>query len=399
MSLTDSQKWLLLMSVALLAFLLWLLAPVLFPFLVAAALAYLGDPLVDMLEARKLSRTVSVVIVFCGLFLVLFIVFAFVIPTLQQELVALINKLPGYIDWVQTTVLPWLQSQLSLETAGWNLDNLKQVILSQWQSVGGVAAGVMSSVSRSGLALLGWLANLVLIPVLTFYLLRDWDVLVERVHELIPRRYEAAAVHLAKDCDEVLGAFMHGQLLVMVSLGSVYAFGLWVVGLDMALLIGMLAGVVSFVPYLGFILGILVAGIAAVMQFQDFIHLFYILLVFGAGQMLESFLLTPYLLGDRIGLHPVAVIFAVMAGGQLFGFVGILLALPAAAVIVVLLTHAHERYVNSQLYAAAEQGKVPDDPPDPVIDQVEERVTEDTEEVILNELADELTNSEPGKPE
>ena len=400
MSLTDSQKWLLLTSVALLAFLLWALAPVLFPFMVAAALAYLGDPLVDKLEERNLSRSVSVVIVFCGLFIGLFIVFAFIVPALQQELMALIKKLPGYIDWVQTTVLPWLQAQFSLETTSWNLESLKQTILSQWQSVGGVAASIMESISRSGLALLGWLANLVLIPVLTFYLLRDWDVLIARVHELIPRRYEATTVHIAKDCDEVLGAFMHGQLLVMLSLGSVYAFGLWIVGLDMALLIGMLAGIVSFVPYLGFILGVLVAGVAAVMQFQDFIHLFYILLVFGAGQMLESFLLTPYLLGDRIGLHPVAVIFAVMAGGQLFGFVGILLALPAAAVIVVLLTHIHKRYVNSQLYAVAEYEKVLNAPPDPIADQpVETAVAEERQDITPLEPVDVPASSEPNKPE
>lgn len=355
MSMTDSQKWFSLISVALLLVLLYLLAPVLFPFLVAAALAYLGDPLVDWLEARKLSRSVSVITVFCGLFLGIFIIFAFVVPVLQQELVALLKKLPAYIDWLQGTVLPWLQTQFSIEIPVWDLDSLKQAVSSHWQSVGGVAAGLMGSVSRSGLALLGWFANLVLIPVLTFYLLRDWDLLMTRIHELLPRRSEQAVVRLARDCDEVMGAFMHGQLLVMLALGTVYSVGLWLVGLDMAVLIGMLAGMVSFVPYLGFILGMLVAGIAALMQFQDAIHLFYVLLVFGFGQTLESFLLTPYLLGDRIGLHPVAVIFAVMAGGQLFGFVGVLLALPAAAVIMVLLSHAHERYVSSELYTNKQQ--------------------------------------------
>jgi predicted PurR-regulated permease PerM len=348
MQLSDSQKWMLLTGTALVAVLVYLLAPVLFPFLVASALAYLGDPLVDRLEARKLSRTLSVVLVFCGLFLALFIVIAFVVPALQQELVALVKKLPGYIDW--------LQARLAQIFGTVDLASLKAAIREHWQSVGGVAAGLMGSVSRSGLALVGWFANLVLIPVLTFYLLRDWDVLVARIHELIPRRYEEQVVRLARDCDEVLGAFMHGQLLVMLALGSVYSLGLWLVGLDMAFLIGMLAGLVSFVPYLGFILGIAVAGVAALMQFHDIIHLFYILLVFGVGQALESFLLTPYLLGDRIGLHPVAVIFAVMAGGQLFGFAGVLLALPTAAVIMVLLRHAHERYVNSQLYGAFEGG-------------------------------------------
>jgi len=355
MSMTDSQKTFTLLSIVLLAGLLYLLAPVLFPFLVALALAYLGDPLVDMLEARKLSRSVSVMVVFCGLFLGIFLVFVFVVPALQQELVALLKKMPAYIDWLQETMLPWLQAQFLIELPAWDLSSLKQAISSHWQSVGGVAAGVMESVSRSGLVLLGWFANLVLVPVLTFYLLRDWDLLVARIHELVPRRSERTIVHLATDCDEVLGAFMHGQLLVMLALGAIYSIGLWLVGLDMAFLIGVLAGLVSFVPYLGFIIGMLVAGIAALMQFQDVIHLFYVLLVFGFGQTLESFLLTPYLLGDRIGLHPVAVIFAVMAGGQLFGFVGVLLALPAAAVVMVLLRHAHERYVSSELYADKQQ--------------------------------------------
>ncbi len=399
MLLTDSQKWLLLIGAALVLLLLYLLAPVLFPFLVAAALAYLGDPLVDRLEARKLSRSLSVVIVFCGLLLGVFIVFAFVVPVLQQELVALIKKLPAYIDWVQNTVLPWLQAQLSLDMPGWNLDNLKQAVISHWKSVGDVAAGVVGSVSRSGLALLGWFANLVLIPVLTFYLLRDWDLLVARVRELIPRRYEQSVVQIARECDEMLGAFMNGQLMVMLSLGTVYSVGLWMVGLDMAFLIGMLAGLVSFVPYLGFILGMLVAGIAALVQFQDAIHLFYVLLVFGVGQMLESFLLTPYLLGDRIGLHPVAVIFAVMAGGQLFGFVGILLALPVTAVIMVLLNHAHDQYVNSQLYAAGDMVAVPA-PDDPGIEvPVEETAMSDLESIdaAVSENVDESV-SDSDKP-
>jgi len=348
---TDSQKWLLFLGIAALGWLLYLLAPVLTPFLLAAAFAYLGDPLVDRLEARKLSRTTSVLIVFTALLTVAVIAFVVIVPALQQEIVAVIGKLPGYIDWLQFTVLPWLSAKLSIDMSGWDLDSLKLIIKEHWQQVGGAAVGVMDSISRSGLALLGFLVNLVLVPVLGFYLLRDWDLLVARTRELVPVRYEKRVVHLAKDCDEVLGAFMHGQLLVMISLGAVYSIGLWLVGLDMAMLIGMGAGLVSFVPYLGFILGVLVAGIAAIMQFQDAIHLLYILAVFGTGQMLESFLLTPYLLGDRIGLHPVAVIFAVMAGGQLFGFVGILIALPVAAVIMVLLRHAHERYIGSEVYS------------------------------------------------
>jgi predicted PurR-regulated permease PerM len=149
----------------------------------------------------------------------------------------------------------------------------------------------------------------------------------------------------------VLGHFLRGQLTVMSALAAVYTLGLWWVGIEVALLIGLFAGMVSFVPYLGFILGVVVAGVAALVQYQDAAHLLQVLLVFGVGQLLESFVFTPYLLGNRIGLHPLGVIFAIMVGGRLFGLVGVLLALPAAAVIGVALRHAHERYMKSRLYA------------------------------------------------
>ena len=216
--------------------------------------------------------------------------------------------------------------------------------------MGGIAAGIMKSVTQSGLVFLAWLANLVLIPVVTFYLLREWDVLVARVGELLPRRVEPTIAMLARDCDEVLGAFFRGQLSVMLALGIIYSAGLWLVGLDLALLIGLVAGLLSFVPYLGFALGLLMAVIATVAQYHDLFHLVPIVLVFGVGQMLEGMVLTPYLVGDRIGLHPVAVIFAVMIGGQLFGFFGVLLALPVAAVVMVLLRYAHRQYRDSELY-------------------------------------------------
>lgn len=345
---TDSQKWLLLIGAALVAALLYALGPVLTPFLIAAGLAYLGDPLADRLEARNFSRTTAVVIVFAVLTLAVVLAIAVLAPLLQQQLLALARKMPGYIDWLQHTALPWLQARFASDLPVLDLEQLKQAVREHWQQVGGIAAGVMSSVTGSSLALLGLFANLVLIPVLTFYLLRDWDVLVARIHELIPRRCEPRAVRLARECDAVLGAFMHGQLLVMVALGMVYSIGLWIVGLDMALLIGMIAGLASFIPYLGFILGMVLAGIAALMQFQEALPLLYVLIVFGVGQMLESFVLTPYLIGDRIGLHPLVVIFAVMAGGQLFGFIGVLLALPVAAIAMVVLRDFHRQYLRHQ---------------------------------------------------
>lgn len=179
-------------------------------------------------------------------------------------------------------------------------------------------------------------------------------MLTARIREMLPRAMEPTVVRLAGECDEVLGAFLRGQLMVMLALGAVYSTGLWLIGLDVALIIGMAAGLLSFVPYLGFAIGLLAASIAAIVQYQDIMHFLMVLAVFGVGQMLEGMVLTPWLVGDRIGLHPVAVIFAVMAGGQLFGFFGILLALPVAAVVMVLLRHAHGRYLQSRLYAAKE---------------------------------------------
>jgi predicted PurR-regulated permease PerM len=261
-----------------------------------------------------------------------------------------VRKLPGYIDLIQQDMLPQLAANLGVERETLALGALKEAILKNWQSAGGLLVSVIGDISKSGLVLLAWLGNLVLIPVVTFYLLRDWDLLIARLRNLLPRRVEPIVVSLATECDRVLAEFLRGQLLVMAALGLIYSIGLWIVGLDVALLVGMVSGLASFVPYLGLVLGILLAGIAAYFQFQEFLPLLYVAAVFGVGQLVEGMLLTPILVGDRIGLHPVAVIFAVLAGGQLFGFLGILLALPAAAVVVVLLRHAHRHYLESGLY-------------------------------------------------
>jgi len=220
-----------------------------------------------------------------------------------------------------------------------------------WKEAGGIASTAVNYVTRSGAIVIQFIGSLVLIPVVTFYLLRDWDDLVARVHELLPRKSEPVISMLAKQSDEVLGSFLRGQILVMIALATIYSVGLGIVGLELALLIGLIAGLVSFVPYLGFIVGIMIASIAAIFQFHDFMHIVYVAIVFAIGQMAEGMFLTPHLVGDRIGLHPVAVIFAVLAGGQLFGFVGVLLALPIAAVIAVILRYVHERYIASNMYA------------------------------------------------
>ena len=273
-----------------------------------------------------------------------------ILPLLERQVVVLAEKLPLYIDRAQNYLLPLLKEQFGLEIGIFDFNVLKQSLSDYWKTAGGIAANVVSSISHSGLVLAGWIANFLLMLVVTFYLLRDWDSLMAKIHALIPRKNEELVVTLAKESDEVLGAFFRGQMLVMLTLSVVYTVGLMLVGVDTALLIGVLSGMVSFVPYLGFIVGIVVASVAALMQFQELMPLFYIAIVFLTGQMLEGMLLTPLLVGDKIGLHPVEVIFAVLAGGQLFGFVGVLLALPVAAVIAVVLRHMLERYTQSELY-------------------------------------------------
>ena len=335
-----------------LGWLLYLLAPVLTPFLFAALLAYLGDPVVDRLEEQNFSRTFAVMAVFSVITIALLLLLLFLIPLLERQISGLLRRLPIYLDWFQINVLPWLQDSLGINPAAL-LDffsYLKEEIASSPAKVGGLAANVLSSVTRSSAIIIGWLINLLLIPVVTFYLLRDWDVLMARIGELLPRRIEPIVVTLAKECDEILGAFLYGQFMVMLSLGIIYSLGLTFIGLEFSLLIGMLAGLISFVPYLGTIVGVVTAGAAALLQFQDVIHVALVLGVFAIGQAIETAVLYPLFVGDRIGMHPVAVIFAVLAGGQLFGFFGVLLALPVAAVIMVLLRHTHDEYLKSWLY-------------------------------------------------
>jgi predicted PurR-regulated permease PerM len=206
--------------------------------------------------------------------------------------------------------------------------------------------------SHSGAVVISWLMNLVLIPVVIFYLLGDWDQIVARVHDLLPRCWTPVVTVLAEESDEVLSAVFRGQFAVMAAFGAIYSIGLWLAGLDLGLLIGMFSGLIGFIPYAGAISGVVAASVAALAQFEDLWSLVPVLAVFGVGQMLEGIWLTPWLIGNRIGLHPVAAIFAVLAGGQWFGFLGVLLALPAASVIMVLVRHIYGFYKMSELYSS-----------------------------------------------
>ena len=365
-----SRRWQLFALAAVIVYLLWLLAPVLMPFAIAAMLAYLGDPLADRLERLGLKRMWAATIVFVVLLVVVVGVLLLLIPMIVHQVENLVSNLPRYGDWAQNVAWPWLQARLHLDPHTFDSDRLLATVKAHIGSIGGVATAVIGKVSRSGVGIAMWLTNLVLIPVVAFYLLRDWDRLVAKVDAVLPRSIQPTVAYLARESDQILGAFVRGQLLVMLALGVFYGTGLGLVGLSVGLLIGMVAGLLSFVPYLGFIIGFVAAIIAALVQFGDWAHVLMVCGVFMLGQLLEGYVLVPKLVGDKIGLHPVAVIFAVLAGGYLFGFLGVLLALPAASVIVVLLRYLVERYRMSELYN--DEG-----PADPVIAEVEVAVRAD----------------------
>jgi len=330
---------------------LWLLAPILTPFIIGAGLAYIGDPIVDWLQRRKLSRTAGVCVVFLGLTVLGLLAALLLAPMLYHQAVALLKNIPDWLAWLQNTALPHLGLALP-DGVHLDPDGLKQIVTEHWSKAGNVLQTIWAKVSQSSLALITTFANLLLIPIVSFYLLRDWDDLVAWIGRAIPPRHLPLAQRLTGEADEVLGAFIRGQLSVMAVLSVFYVVALWAAGLDLALLVGIIVGLISFVPYLGAIVGILTAGVAMLVQTQDPVSLLWIGAVFAVGQFLESNILTPWMVGDRIGLHPVAVIFAIMAGGQLFGFIGVLVALPAAAVIAVLLRYAMQQWLASPLYQA-----------------------------------------------
>jgi predicted PurR-regulated permease PerM len=346
----DVSRWPLALVVIAFGGLLYLLNPILSPFVLGALIAYLGDPLVDAWERRGLNRTGGVVIVFLLFTALTISVLIFAVPRLLHQLDALIARVPDIYQWLTQVALPWLQQRLALPIERMPQMDWSEQLAGNWQSVSKVTASTLKQVTGSGASLLLGLANLALVPVVAFYLLRDWDLLMQKALRMIPMAWQERTAYMAGEADEVVGAFLRGQFLVMCALGVIYSTGLWLVGLQLALLLGVLAGLASIVPYLGFMVGIVASCIAAYAQFQDWTVLLWVGLVFAIGQAIESMVLTPVLVGDRIGLHPVAVIFALMAGGQLAGFVGVLLALPLAAVIMVFMRHAVNHYRSSDLY-------------------------------------------------
>jgi predicted PurR-regulated permease PerM len=345
------RRWQLLVLVLIVGGVLYLLAPVLTPFAVAAMFAYLFDPVVAQLQRLRLRRDFAVGVVFLGLTVLFVLMLLALIPYLQRQAALLIQALPAWIAWLQNDAIGWLNATFNLTLEMPDTQQLAAIVQEHWKEAGGAAATVVTKVSQSGFAILAWIAHLVVVPVAFFYLLRDWHVLLNHIGELLPRSVEGTVTRLAREVDETLSGFVRGQLSVMLVLGLIYAIGLRLVGLDVGPLIGIIAGLISFVPYLGAILGVAAGVIAALVQYHDWLHVVLVLAVFIVGHVLESYILVPRLVGEKIGLHPLAVIFAILAGGDLFGFLGVLLALPVASVVNVVLRYLHERYRSSALYS------------------------------------------------
>lgn len=337
-------------ALALLAWgLLHLLSPVLMPFVLAGVLAYALHPVVEKLQVRRVPRWLGAGVALMLLGAVLLAVLLLIVPVVTRQVPLIREQVPALMeqfnDWLRPLAARFgLELQVDVAAVR---DVLRKLVAGHEEDLVG---RLLSSLRIGGSALAAVLGNLVLTPIVAYYLLLDWSGLVSRLKAAVPPRLRSVTQRFLDETDEVLGQYLHGQLLVMGALALFYTLGLALVGLKLALPIGVFTGLAVFVPYLGFGLGLVLGVLAAALQFQDLPGVLLVLAVYGVGQVVESMWLTPKLLGERIGLHPIAVIFALMAFGHLFGFVGVLVALPASAVLLVALRRVRHVYFSSALY-------------------------------------------------
>ena len=333
--------------------LVWTIKGILVPFFFAGLLAYLLNPLVNRLSKRGLSRNLGVAIVVLAAVVMMVFIALIPWPILNQQLAILQEKLPNMLAHAQALAnrsallqqwLPqndgtsWLNQIQTYVTEHFNMSNLSQMAWTYFKQGGSVLISILT-----------WA---VLMPVLTFYLLTNWPATVKQLRQLIPMRWRLDAFRITSEMDHMLSQFVRGQLLVMVALSIYYAIALKFTGLDVAFAVGSVTGCCVIVPCVGFGLGLILGALSALLQFGFTTPFFAVLIIYTIGQVLESYVLTPRLVGERIGLSPVAVIFSLLVFAALFGFFGILFALPAAAMVAVLVRFARDRYFNSEFYQA-----------------------------------------------
>ncbi|MBX3649999.1 MAG: AI-2E family transporter [Burkholderiales bacterium] len=344
---TPQHLWQWLVAAAIAVAAIYLLSPILTPFLLAAILAYICNPLVGRMTSRRVPRTLATALVLLLLLLCMLVLLVVLLPLLIRQVRAIADQAPVFIDWLRAAAAPRLEELLGVQL---EIAMVRDWVTAHLADIRDFALKLLPKLTSGGLAVVGFLVNLVLVPLVLFYFLRDWDRIIAGIDAMIPRRYYGRISQLAREIDEVLGQFLRGQLLVMLCMALFYTVGLWLVGLDYALSVGIFAGLVTFVPYLGIIVGVVLATLTSLLQFQELTPLLLVWGVFILASMVEGYLLVPWLVGERIGLHPVVVIFALLAFGSLFGFFGVLLALPVSAALLVWARHLRRDYLASGMY-------------------------------------------------
>lgn len=328
----------------------YLLRQVLTPVFIALLLAYLLDPLMDRFEQRGVNRTLAILLTGGALILILGMILAFLLVQAQKEILLLYQSLPDYITRIQNTAIPFIEEHFGIHipvTSAEITEKIKEQIAKINPETLKPLTALLGKITSSTIALIGWLVGLLIIPVFLFYFLRDWDVYKARISELLPLAHRAAILEKAEKVDAILGAFIRGQLIVCTILAVLYSIGLLLVGINLAVLIGVSAGVLFIVPYLGTILGIVAATIMALLEFGFAWQVFGAWGVFAVVQFLEGYFITPKIVGRQLGLSPVVVIFSLLVGANLLGIIGMLIAVPVAAVCNVFFQEALEKYRKS----------------------------------------------------
>lgn len=332
-------------AAAVFLFVLWWLGDVIMPFVLGGALAYVLDPLADRLERWGLSRTMAVVVIMLTALLIVVMLFLLVIPLLVEQATALINTTPQMFQELQgwlTQKFPQVMDEDS---------TIRQQLLALGQTIQSKGGDLLNSLLSSALSLINVVVLVVIVPVVTFYLLLDWDRMIARIDELLPRDHADEIRKLAVEMDRTLASFIRGQGTVCLILGTYYALGLGLVGLNFGLVLGFIAGMVSFIPYVGALIGgALALGLALFQFWGQWPWIAAVGVIFAIGQMVEGNFLTPKLVGESVGLHPVWLLFALSVFGAVFGFVGLLVAVPMAAMIGVVIRFALGRYKEGRLY-------------------------------------------------
>ena len=338
---------------------LMVFSSILLPFIAGMALAYFLDPVADWFERRGLSRLMATLVILISFVTIFAIALIVVVPVLVTQAVDLGGRIPGYITQLQELLVS--ESTLLPDWVGSQLGQIKESFAALLKEGAGFVGTIFQQIWNSGMALLDIAALFVVTPVVAFYLLLDWDKMIEKVDNWVPRDHVATVRELARQVDQAIAGFIRGQGSVCLILGVIYAVGLMVIGLNFGLLIGLFAGLISFIPYVGSLVGLVLALIVAIVQFwPDFVMIGAVIAVFAVGQFFEGNILQPRLVGSSVGLHPVWLMFALFAFGALFGFVGMLIAVPAAAAIGVLVRFAINRYLESDLYSGTRRPELRD---------------------------------------